>query len=52
MNTTENTRLYAIGDVHGYLDLLKDLHQLIADDLNLHPVEHHKIIHIGDYIDR
>jgi serine/threonine protein phosphatase 1 len=50
--TPENTLLYAIGDVHGYLNLLKDMHQLITVDLTKHPVKHHKIIHIGDYIDR
>lgn len=47
----EGLRLYAIGDIHGRLDLLRDLHARI--------VEHgrnfagtRKIIYLGDYIDR
>lgn len=50
--TPDNTRIYAIGDVHGYLDLLFKIHDLISDDLAQYPVKHHKIIHLGDYIDR
>lgn len=48
----KDTRLYAIGDVHGCLDELKALHTIIADDLNLRPVANHQIIHLGDYVDR
>lgn len=50
--TPEDTRIYAIGDVHGYLNLLFKIHDLISDDLAQYPVKHHKIIHLGDYIDR
>lgn len=50
--TPKDTRIYAIGDVHGYLDLLFKIHDLISDDLAKSPVKHHKIIHLGDYIDR
>ena len=45
-------RVYAIGDIHGCLDLLQELFSLISDDLAASPCVHHKIITIGDYCDR
>lgn len=48
----EGMRLYAIGDVHGMLEPLREVHGLIADDLAARPVNDWRIIHIGDYIDR
>lgn len=43
-------RSYAIGDIHGHLGLLKDLHGLIAQDMaDNGPAP---IIHIGDLVDR
>ena len=51
-STPSNTRIYAIGDVHGYIDLLRNLHAEIISDLAKSPVENHKIVFIGDYIDR
>lgn len=48
----EATRLYAIGDVHGRLDLLTHMHELIRDDLDRRPVRDWRIVHLGDYIDR
>ena len=45
-------RIYAIGDIHGYLEQLEQLHQLIYDDINNNPIDEVKIIYIGDYIDR
>lgn len=50
--TPDNTRLFAIGDVHGCLEELKALHQLIMNDLAANPVKNYKIIHLGDYVDR
>lgn len=50
--TPSNMRLYAIGDVHGYLDLLKNLHNKIEQDLDDHPVNDYRLIFSGDYIDR
>ncbi len=47
-----NKRIYAIGDIHGYPDVLADLHQKIDDDLKHNPIENAKIIYLGDYIDR
>lgn len=48
----ETTRLYAIGDVHGRLDLLEEMHGLINADLDRRPAHDWRIIHLGDYIDR
>jgi serine/threonine protein phosphatase 1 len=45
-------RLYAIGDVHGCLEALLDVHEAIADDLTRRPVADWRIIHVGDYVDR
>lgn len=50
--TPANTRIYAVGDVHGYLDLLVNAHHQIKDDLVENPIENYKIIFLGDYIDR
>lgn len=48
----EGTRVYAIGDVHGCLAELDDLLLRIGDDLKFSGVENHRIIFIGDYVDR
>lgn len=45
-------RVYAIGDVHGCLGQLVQLHALIEDDLTARPVEHPVLVHLGDYVDR
>lgn len=47
-----DTRLYAIGDVHGCLDQLRVLHGLIEDDLSNRPLPNYQIIQLGDYVDR
>ena len=46
------TRVYAIGDVHGCFDALTALHRQIATDLGARPVAKSLLIHLGDYIDR
>lgn len=48
----EGVRLYAIGDVHGRLDLLREMHGRIARDLIARPCAAFRVIHLGDYIDR
>lgn len=49
----ENRRVYAIGDVHGRLDLLDELIERIADDDSLRPnVATTSLIFLGDYVDR
>jgi serine/threonine protein phosphatase 1 len=47
-----DTRVYAIGDVHGRLDLLQDLHRQIREHAREYPVGRRVVVHIGDYIDR
>ena len=42
--------LYAIGDIHGHLGLLKAAHDLIADDMAQHG--RGQVIHVGDLVDR
>jgi serine/threonine protein phosphatase 1 len=45
-------RLYAIGDVHGMDALLAEAHRAIARDLESRPAGDHRIVHVGDYVDR
>ena len=47
-----NTRVYAIGDIHGELGLLKHLHELILDDASQIPVPRNVVVYLGDYVDR
>lgn len=45
-------RSYAIGDIHGHLDLLMHVHDLIATDRR-HTGDHDApVIHLGDLVDR
>src|SRR5690349_17083032 len=44
-------RVYAIGDIHGRLDLLRDLHQRIVEDSRQGSVVN-QVVYLGDYIDR
>lgn len=46
------TRLYAVGDVHGRLDLLDDLLGRVRADLRARPVETGALVFLGDLIDR
>jgi serine/threonine protein phosphatase 1 len=46
------TRVYAIGDIHGRLDLLRELHRQILDDAARHPATRRVLVHLGDYVDR
>ena len=41
---------YAIGDIHGHLDLLRSVHDLIADDMARHGAG--QVVHVGDLVDR
>jgi serine/threonine protein phosphatase 1 len=46
------SRIYAIGDMHGRLDLLERLRAMIAEDAGRHPIERKVVVHLGDYVDR
>lgn len=44
--------VYAIGDIHGRLDLLVELHALIAADAAQRQAQRRVLVHVGDYVDR
>jgi serine/threonine protein phosphatase 1 len=44
-------RVYAIGDIHGCLAELRQLHAAIAADLAARPPGSAVLVHLGDYID-
>lgn len=48
----ERTRVYAVGDCHGRLDLLCLLEEAILDDAEAHPAERKVVVYLGDYVDR
>ncbi|MCW2368525.1 serine/threonine protein phosphatase 1 [Sphingobium sp. B1D7B] len=49
----EGRRVYAIGDIHGRLDLLLELIDLIAaDDHSRGPTGSTQLVFLGDYVDR
>jgi serine/threonine protein phosphatase 1 len=45
-------RVYAIGDIHGRLDLLSRLHQMILDDARGAALDARVLVYLGDYVDR
>lgn len=47
-----NIRVYAIGDIHGCLATLQLLWAEIQNDLEKAPPADHRVIFLGDYIDR
>lgn len=51
-STPADTCIYAVGDIHGRLDLLTDLQQKILDDSQKRTASRKVLIYMGDYIDR
>lgn len=45
-------RTYAIGDIHGHLDLLIEEHRKIAADRAQYGADDAPIVHVGDLVDR
>lgn len=45
-------RVYAVGDIHGCVGLLRKLHELIRADAADHRAARNVIVYLGDYIDR
>ena len=43
---------YAIGDIHGHLDLLVEEHRKIAADRAAYSANNAPIVHVGDLVDR
>jgi serine/threonine protein phosphatase 1 len=50
--TPDGTRVYAVGDIHGRVDLLNRLHELIAADIRNAGPDRAVLVYVGDYIDR
>ena len=48
----DGTRVYAVGDIHGRLDLLKTLLKGIVDDSKNDPAQRNVLVFLGDYVDR
>lgn len=48
----DGTRVYAIGDIHGRLDLLRALHDMILSDAAAVDAERRVVVYLGDIIDR
>lgn len=49
----DGQRVYAIGDIHGCLAQLRDLHRSILDDAASAPADTTKtVVYLGDYVDR
>jgi serine/threonine protein phosphatase 1 len=47
-----DTRVYAVGDIHGYTDRLLALQSLIVEDAAAAPQGRRVIVYLGDYYDR
>ncbi len=50
--TPPNTRIYAIGDLHGHRAELTKMMNLITEDVRGRDIKHVKVVFLGDYIDR
>lgn len=48
----DDLRLYAVGDIHGRLDLLVEIEERIAADAASNPATRRCIVFLGDYVDR
>lgn len=48
----DGARIYVVGDIHGCVDLLLRLHEMIVADSLEEPAERNVLIYLGDYIDR
>ena len=47
-----DTRIYAVGDIHGRADLLGEITARIDDDIRRRPIAHTVEVYLGDYVDR
>jgi serine/threonine protein phosphatase 1 len=47
-----DTRIYAVGDIHGRADLLSEITARIDDDIRRRPIAHTVEVYLGDYVDR
>ena len=45
----EGTVIYAVGDIHGRVDLLAELHDAIETDAKTRPASRRVVVYLGDY---
>ena len=50
--TPRDTVIYAIGDIHGRLDLLDRIHRQITDDAVRRMESRRQLVYLGDYVSR
>ncbi|MCX7147842.1 MAG: metallophosphoesterase, partial [Rhodocyclales bacterium] len=50
--TPPDTVIYAIGDIHGRLDLLAAIHDRIATDAQQRAAQRKLVVYLGDYVSR
>ena len=50
--TPADTVVYAVGDIHGRLDLLERIQQCIADDAKRRTESRRQVVYLGDYVSR
>lgn len=50
--TPADVVVYAIGDIHGRLDLLDGIHRQIADDAMRRTPSRRQLVYLGDYVSR
>ncbi len=48
----EGARIYAVGDIHGRVDLLGRMHEMIAADIRDRKPKRAVAVYLGDYVDR
>jgi serine/threonine protein phosphatase 1 len=48
----DGTRVYAIGDIHGRVDLLREIERRIQDDAAAAASARKVVVYLGDYVDR
>lgn len=49
----DGNRIYAVGDIHGRIDLLTDIRRKISEDIrSFGGSENNTVVYLGDYIDR
>jgi len=48
----KGSRVYAIGDIHGHMDLLAALHEKILEDAAKARARRKVLVYLGDYVDR
>ncbi|HXP30554.1 MAG TPA: metallophosphoesterase family protein [Stellaceae bacterium] len=46
------TRVYAVGDIHGRIDLLREMNRLIRADAEERRARRNVLVYLGDYVDR